>query len=260
MEARPRWKFGLNGHGYTVPGRRMFARVSAPGRGGPPLILLHGLAVSSRYMIPLAEELARSHDVYCPDLPGFGRSDTPRRSLSIPELAAALHEWVRAARLSSAVVIGHSTGCQVLVELAHVAPDLIRNALLLGPTTDVEARSPAAHAWRLFRDQFVEPKSLVPLQAFECLRFGPIRTVQTFRAALRHDMLDRIGGLRVPSVVIRGQRDPISPQRWCEALVRRMPAGTLRVIRGAGHAVNYSSPHAVAMLVRELLNRSSVCT
>jgi 2-hydroxy-6-oxonona-2,4-dienedioate hydrolase len=40
---------------------------------------VHGLVVSSRYMVPLAEVLACWFDVYAPDLPGFGRSEKPSR-------------------------------------------------------------------------------------------------------------------------------------------------------------------------------------
>jgi pimeloyl-ACP methyl ester carboxylesterase len=56
-----------------VNGRRMHARVG--GRvGAPAVVLLHGLGVSSRYMLPLARELAPHFRVYAVDLPGFGRS------------------------------------------------------------------------------------------------------------------------------------------------------------------------------------------
>lgn len=53
----------------VVDGRRMHARVSttpAPA-GSPMVVLVHGLVVSSRYMIPTAEKLAPHHEVYVPD-------------------------------------------------------------------------------------------------------------------------------------------------------------------------------------------------
>jgi 2-hydroxy-6-oxonona-2,4-dienedioate hydrolase len=56
----------------------MHARISERGVG-PPVVLVHGLVVSSRYMVPLAEVLARWFDVYAPDLAGFGRSEKPSR-------------------------------------------------------------------------------------------------------------------------------------------------------------------------------------
>src|SRR5215213_2342748 len=80
----------------VVGGWRMFARVSERLTNGnaPDAVLVHGLGVSSRYMVPLAVNLARSFHVYAPDLPGFGRSDTPKRALSVRELGHVLGEWL----------------------------------------------------------------------------------------------------------------------------------------------------------------------
>jgi Alpha/beta hydrolase family len=62
---------------YNVDGLRMHARVSeGPAQPGPnPVILLHGLGVSSTYFLPAAERLASRFAVFAPDLPGHGRSD-----------------------------------------------------------------------------------------------------------------------------------------------------------------------------------------
>ena len=43
-----------------------------------PIVLVHGLAVSHRYLMPTAALLARRHPVGVPDLPGFGLSGDPR--------------------------------------------------------------------------------------------------------------------------------------------------------------------------------------
>src|SRR5215217_659764 len=51
--------------------------------GRLPVVLLHGLVVSSRYMVPTAEQLASHHSAYALDLPGFGKSAKPRHVLTI---------------------------------------------------------------------------------------------------------------------------------------------------------------------------------
>jgi hypothetical protein len=74
----------------SVGGLRMHARTSeGPAReGNPAVILVHGLVVSSRYMVPTAELLAVHYRVYAPDLPGFGKSEKPPRVLNVAELPA----------------------------------------------------------------------------------------------------------------------------------------------------------------------------
>jgi 2-hydroxy-6-oxonona-2,4-dienedioate hydrolase len=61
----------------VVAGTRMHARVSGIPGDGPAVILVHGLVVSARYMIPAMKRLALQHRVHAPDLPGFGKSGKP---------------------------------------------------------------------------------------------------------------------------------------------------------------------------------------
>jgi pimeloyl-ACP methyl ester carboxylesterase len=93
------------------------------------MVLLHGLAVSHRHLMPLAAGLARHHPVHVIDLPGFGLSDDPGTVLDVPEHAEHLAAWLAAAGAPSAVVVGNSFGCQVAVELAVRHPDRVAGTL-----------------------------------------------------------------------------------------------------------------------------------
>lgn len=109
----------------TAGGLRMHARVSADrpsAAGGVAVVLVHGLVVSGLYMVPTAERLAPFYRVFVPHLPGFGRSDKPGRALNVAELADALGEWMDAAGLGRAVLVGNSLGCQVVADMAARGP------------------------------------------------------------------------------------------------------------------------------------------
>ena len=108
--------------------------------GGSPLVLVHGLGLSGRYMLPVAEALARHHPVYLPDLPGFGDSAKPDRALDVPGLAEALAGWIRAAGLEPVALLGNSFGCQIIADLAARHPRLVERAVLQGPTTPPQDR------------------------------------------------------------------------------------------------------------------------
>src|SRR4051794_17150643 len=101
-------------------GLRMHALTSTnlPRWQETPVVLVHGLGVSSRYMVPIARHLAPDLQVFAPDLPGFGWSDKPGHVLTIRQLADALAAWMSAAGLRRAMFIGNSLGCEILVELA----------------------------------------------------------------------------------------------------------------------------------------------
>ncbi|HSU32895.1 MAG TPA: alpha/beta hydrolase [Bryobacteraceae bacterium] len=234
----------------TVHTLRVFSRVSkADFKGGLPIVLVHGLGVSSRYMVPLATEWAAAHPVYVPDLPGYGRSQKPQDVPDVRELASLLREWLRVVGIERAAFVGNSMGCQVIVELAHIDASCIVAVAMLGPTMDQTVASRLSHVAGLLKDQFREPPMLVPLQAFDYLHNGPIRTIRTFIHATRHDMLKRARQLRVPCLILRGEHDEIVSQKWVEKLAKGIPRAVLRELPGAGHALNYNSAETVAPLI-----------
>src|SRR5919109_5586370 len=80
-----------------------------PGRSSAPkIVLVHGLGLSQRYMMPLARELARDCHVYVPDQPGFGGSGHPERVLDMAWLAYAIAGWTQETGLRGAAFVGNS--------------------------------------------------------------------------------------------------------------------------------------------------------
>jgi len=238
----------------VVDGLRMHARVSEKwGAGGRPVVLVHGLVVSGRYMVPLMDELARSHVVYAPDLPGFGRSEGPPRALDMAGLADALAAWMRSVGLGGAALVGNSMGCQVIAWLALRHPELVEKVALQGPTMDPRARSMPRQAWRFLLDAPRERPSLTLIECVDLLRAGPARSLRTFRHALDDPVEERLPMVRVPALVVHGSRDRISPQSWAEEVARLLPEGQLVVLPGAAHAANHSAPKGFARAVRTFL-------
>lgn len=225
-----------------VQGWRVHARVSAePGQGqGPALVLVHGLSQSSRYFIPLAELLSQSCPVFVPDFPGYGLSEKPKNALSVAAMADLLAAWMSVVGLQRAVLIGNSLGCQVTAELALRHPDRLERAVLIGPTVDRRRRSAVQQIARTFLAAFYEDFSLIPRVLLDYGLAGPRRSLQALRYSLDHPIEDRLPLLRVPALVVRGDRDPLSPQAWAEEVARLLPQGRLVVIPGGGHGVHYS--------------------
>ena len=125
-------------------------------RSRSTVVLVPGIGLSHRVMLPIAELLAPHFAVRAPDPPGFGRSDKPRRPLEVPELADALAAWIEAAGIGRPALVGNSFGCQIIVELAARHPNRVACAVLQGPTMDAAARSLPRQSWRWLRDTFQE--------------------------------------------------------------------------------------------------------
>ncbi len=242
---------------WTIAGGyRLFARVSDEAAPGwrPPIVLVHGLSVSSRYMIPTAEHLAPYYRVYAPDLPGFGRSAKPAHVLNIGELADALVAYMDVVGLEAVPMVANSLGCQIVVDLALRYPGRVTHAFLLGPTMDRYARSVPQQAWRLLRDSLREPFPQQLIVLSDYLRAGPRRSLCTLRYGLADRIEEKLPRVRVPVVVARGARDPIVSERWAEELTSLLSTARLVVFPGAAHTVNYSYPGELAQAIRAFLD------
>ena len=242
---------------YTRVGSLRVFEVRSGAGPGVPVVGVHGLSVSTRYMRRVLEAIARERPVLAPDLPGFGRSEQPPAILDVGGLAAFLLDWLDASGVTRAVLLGHSLGCQVACEAAVRRPALVAGLLLVGPTADPAAPTLRRHAARLALDILREPPALTALVARDYLRTGFARTLATARHMLEHDLRAVLPLIAVPAVVARGDRDPIVPQRWVESVASLLPGASTAVVQGAAHAAHWSRPDEVAGLLTRLSDTTS---
>lgn len=224
---------------------------------GPPeateVVCVHGLGCSHRYFLPLARQLAPRLRVVAVDLPGFGRSRGVDQALDVRGLSLALAAWLRATGRERSVLIANSGGCQVVVDLAVHSPELVGQAILVGPTIDPRARGLARQLWRLAKAAPLEPLSLWWIVAGDYLRCGPRRILATARHLLSDPVEAKLADVAAPVTVVRGSRDPLVPREWGEEMASGLPNGRYVEVLRAGHALNYSAPVALAGVIRRQL-------
>ncbi|MFA9443991.1 alpha/beta fold hydrolase [Egicoccus sp. AB-alg6-2] len=247
----PRWHEVRAGRWRVAS--RVWQRFDTTGRR--PVVLVHGLVVSSAYHVPLAEHLAREWTVHAPDLPGFGRTEGPAEALDTRDLARALIAWMDARGLADAAVVANSYGCQVAAEALMARPDLAGRLVLLGPTIDPRARRYDEQLRRWRREMKTQSGSLQRLLFRDYLRAGLGRAVATFRHAMNDAIEDKLPHLEVPTLVIRGSRDPIVDDRWAEEVAGLLPDGERVRLPGATHAINHEMPLQTARVVAAFLRR-----
>jgi 2-hydroxy-6-oxonona-2,4-dienedioate hydrolase len=251
----------LGEHRASAAGFDIRLRTAAPLRGGgrPPALLVHGLGVSSGYMVPLARQLSCTRQVLLPDLPGHGRSSRPPRQQALDEReqALVLAELIETQAGSRPVLlVANSWGCQVAVELCVRRPDLVVAAVLLGPTVDVHHHSLPAQASRLLSLGLLEPPALVARQVVEYLQTGAIRAIREFRHGQQHDMLGTARRVMHPVLVARGEQDPVATDRWTRDLVSALPHGRSATFQGAAHVLNWWPAPLVAAAIDAFAERA----
>lgn len=216
-----------------------------------PIVFIPGLGLSGRSLLPTARSLSTEIPIFLIDLPGYGDSDPPPRPLDLAEHASVLAAWLAAIGFERAVWVGHSFGCQVAAELATGYPEAVERLVLVSPTVDPRARSINRQLARLLRDGLREPLPLLPLLVRDYLKAGPRALIHAARLALRDRIEERLLAITVPTLVVRGERDPLVPAEWAQKVARLLPFGRLFVISDAAHAVAYSAPRQLARAIEE---------
>jgi len=208
-------------------------------------VLVHGLAVSHRYLTPTAARLRRP--VAIPDLAGFGLSDKPVRVLRVPDHARVLADWLDARGAGPVCLLANSYGCQVAVELAVCRPDLVAALVLVGPTVDPAAASVPGQVGRWLRDLLREDPRQALILGRDVRDAGPRRIAATLRDSVRDRIETKLPRVTASTLLVRGARDPLAPARWLAAAARLLPdAATVEIPAAAHNAVTTAGAQVAA--------------
>lgn len=251
------------------------ADLRGEGRGGTPLLLLHGMWCDRRMFDPMAAELVRVGPVLAPDLRGHGES-SQARGWDLEDLARDMVELLNSLRIPAADVVGFSLGGMAALQLALHWPERVRRLVLVsttgsveGPVRQAELRVLGGVLRRLdgetrlldpvpqwvfapeFRDRHPEVVSawlaVVRRMPGESLAYA------LDVAGARPDLSARLADIPHPALVLVGARDALLPPEESRRLAEGLPAGRLVSLEGAGHALPLERPHEVAALVREFV-------
>lgn len=224
-------------------------------RDAPVVVLVHGAAVSSRHMAPAAVLLAENFRVIVPDLPGHGRSGSPSSVLDVQENANALMGWLDRLGHGRVAMLGNSYGCQIITALAASRPERLWGAVLQGPTLDPAAGGGLRQIGRWLRNT-VREGTTQPSETVRQWKQAGLRVFTLTLASMFRDRIEeRLGEMTVPTLVVSGDRDPITPPRWVREAAGRLPRGEYAVVAGATHTMTVADPDALAEVVTPFLLR-----
>jgi pimeloyl-ACP methyl ester carboxylesterase len=251
------------------------------GGEGPPLLLLHGLAGSTRNWVELVPDLLGRYRVISVDLPGHARSAPLARGATMEDFAATAAAVLEAEGVQQATVAGHSFGGLVALRLARSRPELVRALLLVSPagiattTRLVQAIVLASatvrpgravarfrHRWAertwyrraLFRPWFVSDADALSARATHGLLVAQRLHADTKiagRAMIADDPREHLSEISCPTVVLWGARDPQLPLEDAFEYARRLRA-KLRLVADCGHLVIVERPSACLDALAEL--------
>jgi 2-hydroxy-6-oxonona-2,4-dienedioate hydrolase len=214
-----------------------------------PIILIHGAIVSHRYLMPVAEVLARDFAVYIPDLVGHGRSSKTVDAVPVKIQAEILHKWIETLGFKKVVLLANSYGCEVILEMAIQKPDVVESMIMTAPTADPAAPTVFKQAMLLLRDSFRENPKMGIVLLMDLCQLGFRRGFQTCQLMVDYDYIPRLPLATMPTLVVGGGKDPLAPRRWIDRVVGLLPKGKGYIIENGPHNVNFTTPDELAKVV-----------
>lgn len=215
------------------------------------MLLIHGNFAGKSWWRELLEAPPPGHRLIAPDLPGFGESlGGENFTPDIPKYARSLARFLKHLGVENPVLVGHSFGTAVAIELALSEPERFPTMMLLSP-----APLDGLHTLR-----YLEPILESYRHDRRGLRRALKRTMRTRTPPYLDDLVDEArmmhpanfsGNARLlsdwsvdgqllryttPVLVASGDRDTLVPPSSAEATVRAFPAGAYACIRNVGHS------------------------
>lgn len=223
---------------------------------GSAVILLHGLAGSSRWWRYTLPALAPAFHVLVPELIGFGQSRPAPRQPDIPTMAALLRAWMDHMEIERAHLVGHSMGGQIAIHAAAQQPERIARLVLAAAAGIPRPLAPAEVA--RFLSELVPPRawgrlSFLPTIALDTARAGPWVLWRTLRHLLADDVRPLLPTLAPPTLLIWGRFDPLVPLAHGRQMAELIPDARLRIIPDAGHNAMADRPARFNDLVLSFL-------
>ena len=239
---------------------------------GPELVLLHGIGGT-----PWRQQFAALADAYTViawQTPGYGRSSDPDGEWTMAEYAEALAGFLDALGIARAHFLGQSWGGMLVQEFYRRHADRIRSLILSDTTLGGDAARTDAMDRLAVRLRAAEtmtaaefarvrtPQLLTPNPSPDVAREveeGMARMVHPagFRnaaIALAHtDTRDVLPQIAVPTLVLCGEHDPVTPPAVGTRLIGEIPGARLVIIPGAGHLGCIEQPERYNAAVREFL-------
>jgi len=262
-----------------MPGvRTSFGFIAAGEAGtGRAVLLLHAFPLAGEMWSPQVRALAEKFRVVVPDLFGFGATPLPAGgSWSMDDAAAALAELIDDLKLAPVAVVGLSMGGYMALALARLRPEKLRGLVLAD--TRAEADTAEAKAGRDRAIAAVEargssaqveamlPKVLGktthaerPEVVAQFRNLGHSQTAEGVIAGLkalreRPDSVSALSAISVPTLVIVGAEDELTPPAAARTLADGIRNAKLATVPAAGHLSNLENPDAFNAALLDFLN------
>lgn len=219
----------------------------------PVLLFLHGWAapVSGGAYHLLTEHLSQRYRVIAPDLPGFGGSEEPHTPWCVDDYADCIEAFVTALGITDAVLMCHSYGGRVSIKLLtrDNCPLRVSKAVFID-AAGIRPKRGFKYYCKVYSYKCMKKLAAVDFIA-KCCPALPERVKkragsadyrnasdvmrQTLVKSVNEDQTAALSAIRVPTLLIWGEKDTATPLSDGQTMEKRIPDAGLVTLAGAGH-------------------------
>ena len=248
-------------------GIRYWAKSRTPALGRPLLLFLHGAGGSQLSWTFQKAFFEREFDPVLVDLPGHGESGGQGEE-KIERYAEDIRSFLTSIDIlgndSNLFIIGHSMGGAVVQTLARFHPESIRGIVLVGTGAKLRVMPAVFEGIRSDFEETVRkivrfafsreaPQELIEAGIEQLLKCRPEVLYNDFVACDRFDLMKEVNRIDLPSLIICGEEDEMTPVKYSEFLHHEIRSSKLEVVGRAGHMVMIESPEAFNRKVRDFI-------
>lgn len=232
---------------------------------GKNLIMLHGWKQDVSSFWGVSDLLKDQFTVWLIDLPGFGRSDNPRKAFSVSDYAEIIKGFVNKLGINKPSVLGHSVGGRIAIKLAAKYPDILHKLILedsagIRPKRDIPKfifYSLAKIFKYLIPDIFnlkekVRVKFYKGLES-DYLTAGPLQ--ETFIRVLNEDLTSDLPGIKTETLIIWGEKDPTleASLNNGKKMYQLIEKSKIIILENVGHFPHLENPERFCHYVKDFV-------
>lgn len=218
---------------------------------GRPVVLLHGVGLRAEAWGPQIDALRDNYQVIAPDMPGHGQTPPNPQFRVLDDYVRAVLHLLRTLD-EPAVVVGHSMGAMIALELAKAAPDRVGAVAALNGVFERGAKAREAVQGRAaILDGKVLPDTKPTLERWFGAKLSPERAAceacllsvdplgyqRAYTAFAHADGPSRstLEGMACPALFATGAREPNSTPEMSRKMAHHSPKGRALIVEGAAH-------------------------
>jgi pimeloyl-ACP methyl ester carboxylesterase len=230
---------------------------------GPLIVMMHGWGSNLRVYDNMTAELTKKHRVVRFDWPGFGSSQKPPQAWGVEEFAAIATGFLNKLSLKPKLLVGHSMGGQIAVNMVGRGLVKPQKLVLLAASA---VRPPVGPRQRIFMAAAKIGKRVVPArlqskarqklyQAAGTTDYLQVRSMQpSYQLITREDQQAWARKIHTPTLLIWGDQDDDAPLRRGRMLQLCILNSRLEVFPGAGHFMFVEQPQGTLQLIEDFID------